>query len=61
MPTRRNNSQHMLEIHAMLYELNGFLIGPPSQEFVLPDCVALSTDFEDFYQNYYDKLFDFSP
>ncbi len=62
MPTARNNSQYALEMHTMLYEAIGFRTGALSQEFVLPDCVALCTDFESFYNDYYKtRLFDHPP
>jgi hypothetical protein len=62
MPTERGNSQYVLEMHTLLYEAIGFRTGPLSQEFVLPDCVALCTDFETFYNAYYKTaLFDTPP
>jgi len=58
MPTARSNSQYMLEMHSMLYEMHGYDIGAPSTKWVLPDCVALSMPFDKFYQEYYSQLFD---
>lgn len=61
MPTFRGNSQYVLELHHMLYEYHGFSTGPVSQEFVFPDCVALSMTFEEFKDKYYDRLFESLP
>lgn len=57
----RGNSQIMLEMHKMLYEIHGFQTGPLSQKFVLPDCVALCLPFDVFYRDYYDKLWEWPP
>lgn len=58
MPTEKSNSQYMLEIHRMLYEMHGLEIGAPAMEWTLPDCVALTVPFEVFYNEFYDKLFE---
>lgn len=54
----RGNSQNMLEMHKMCYLQHNIHVPPPNQKFVLPDCVALCLPFEEFYNNYYDKLWE---
>ncbi len=57
MPTERGNSQTMLELHYILYKING--LEPPalSRYAVLPDCIALCSTLEEF-QDRYDACWD---
>lgn len=52
MPTVRGNSQTMLELHYMLYKING--LEPPtlSRYTVLPDCIALCSTLDEFKERY---------
>jgi hypothetical protein len=59
--TERGNSQYMLMLHRLLYNLHGFQTGPWNPLYVQPDCIALLLPFEQFYQEYYDHLFDYQP
>ncbi len=57
---KRRSSQYSLETHKLVREINGLSTGPLAQKHVLPDCVALSLPFSEFYR-YYDELFETSP
>jgi hypothetical protein len=57
--TDRGNSQYMLMMHRLLYNIHGFQAAPWSPVYVLPDCIAIAMPFRLFYTEYYDKLFDF--
>lgn len=59
--TARGNSQTMLMIHRLLYNLYDWQPAPWSLRFVQPDCIALLLPFELFYNQYYDALFDDQP
>ncbi|MBA2729035.1 MAG: hypothetical protein H0U49_12795 [Parachlamydiaceae bacterium] len=59
--TERGNSQYMLMLHRLLYNLHGFQTGPWNPLYVQPDCIALLLPFDRFFEKYYDDLFDFAP
>lgn len=59
--TERGNSQYMLMLHRLLYNLHGYQAGPWSPLYVQPDCIALLLPFDWFYEKYYDNLFDYPP
>lgn len=56
--TERGNAQYMLMMHRLCYNIHGFQMGPWSPLYVQPDCMALITPFEVFFEKYYDQLFD---
>lgn len=57
----RGNSQYSLEIQKLLFEMNGYAITPLSHKYALPDCVALCMTFREFFDKYYDDLFEITP
>lgn len=59
--TARGNSQNMLMLHRLMYNLYGWQPAPWSLRYVQPDCIALLLPFELFYSQYYDELFDDQP
>ncbi len=61
MPFARGSSQYALELHRLCYEILGYRAPPPSQEFILPDTIALSTPFDVFYREFYPKIFEGPP
>jgi hypothetical protein len=60
MPTTRNFSQTMLDLHAIVHTLTGYDSAPPSIEYGLADCVALSTTYEKF-KALYNRVFEGQP
>lgn len=60
MPTMRNFSQAALDLHALVHDVIGFESFPPSMEFILNDCVALSLPFDKFFE-LYERAFEKPP
>jgi hypothetical protein len=59
--SERGNSQYMLMLHRLMYNMFGWRPAPWSQRYVQPDCVALLLPFDIFYNRYYEQLFDEPP
>lgn len=59
MPTDSGNSQTMLELHYILYQLHDLKAPAPSRTAILPDCIALCSTPAEFRQRYL-SCWDFS-
>jgi len=61
MPFARGSSQYALELHRICYEMCGYRCAPPSNQYILPDTVALAMPFDVYYPEYYRESFEGQP